>query len=204
MLLVLERDRGRAGRGRAGEGQADGELADEDLADEDLARRARAGDAPAFDALVRRHAGRVRGMCERLLGARPEADDAAQEAFLRAWRGLQGWDPARAFLPWLARIAQRAAIDQLRARRDWAGVEDDPPGPDAAPALDLDDRDDLARVRAAAAALPPRQRAVLQARYELGLDAAEVAAQLDMTPGAVRVTLHRAIHALRARLRGSP
>lgn len=167
------------------------------VTDEALAVRAAAGDHAAFEALVRRHAGSLVAFCRRLLGDPVEAEDKVQEAFLKAYRGLDRFDPSRRFSSWLYRIAQNACVDALRARRDWAPIDEvDPPGADAAPLV----ADTSPRIAQAVSALPARQRAVLHLKYALDLDAVEIAERLDMTPGNVRVVLHRAIKLLREKL----
>ncbi|RMG12322.1 MAG: sigma-70 family RNA polymerase sigma factor [Planctomycetota bacterium] len=163
---------------------------------EELARRAARGDAKAFDELVERHTPALYALCRRMLGDATEAEDRVQEAFLRAFRNLQRFDPSRPFLPWLTRIAHNACVDSLRARRSWH------PWPEqgvAAPSepLRLDAADALAP---ALETLSARQRAVLHCKYVLGMTAPDIARQLDTTPGNVRVCLHRAIAALRRRL----
>ncbi len=164
--------------------------------DEELAHRAAIGDREAFSTLVRRYAGPVFGLCRRLLGDEAEAEDRVQEAFLKAYEHLDRYDPARRFAPWLFRIAQNACIDGLRARRAWGPLPDELPSA-AAPPLGWEERDALDQ---AVATLPAKQRAVLHLKYAEGLSAPEIGARLDMTPGAVRIALHRAIHALRTRL----
>lgn len=167
--------------------------------DEALAVRAARGDHAAFEALVRRHAGPLLGFCRRLLRDPVEAEDEVQEAFLRAFRGLDRFDPSRRFSSWLYRIAQNACVDALRARREWTPLdaEVEPADPSAPAALGADASPHLTRV---VSDLPARQRAVLHLKYTLGLDALEIAERLDMTPGNVRVVLHRAIKLLRERL----
>jgi RNA polymerase sigma-70 factor (ECF subfamily) len=167
------------------------------VADEVLAARAARGDRSAFEALVRRHTGALVAFCRRVLGDPAEAEDRAQEAWLRAFRALDRFDASRRFAPWLFRIAHNACVDALRARKAWAPLDDaDLPTSDAPPL-----RPELApHIAAALDGLPPRQRAVLHLRFTLDLDAVEIGARLDMTPGNVRVVLHRALHALRERL----
>ncbi len=162
--------------------------------------RAAAGDREAFAGLVRRYTGPLFGLCRRLMGDAAEAEDRVQEAFLKAYEHLDRYDPARRFGPWLHRIAQNGCIDALRARRSWgplpdAGLADDA----AAEPVGWDEREALA---AAIDTLPAKQRAILQLKYGRGLAAPEIAAELDMTPGAVRVALHRAVGCLRRRLSG--
>lgn len=164
--------------------------------DEALAVRAANGDAVAFEALVRRYAGPLMAFCRRFVGE-ADAADRVQEAFLRVWKNLGRFDPSRRFSSWLWRIAQNACVDALRARREWEPLDEvDPPASDAAPLV----ADASPGLNRAVADLPPRQRAVLHLKYALGLDAVEIAERLDMTPGNVRVVLHRAIKLLRERL----
>lgn len=164
--------------------------------DEALALRAARGDAVAFEALVRRHAGPLLAFCRRLVGE-ADAEDRVQEAFLRVWKNLGRFDPSRRFTSWLWRIAQNACVDALRARREWTSLDEELDPADTASPLPAEASP---AVSGAVAGLPPRHRAVLHLKYTLGLDALEIAERLDMTPGHVRVVLHRAIKLLRERL----
>lgn len=165
--------------------------------DATLVVRARMGDAPAFEALVRRYAGPLLGHARSLLGDAQEAEDAAQDALLKAWGELGRHDLTRSFGAWVHRILHNRCVDVLRARKAWAPIDEvEPAATEAAPLAD----GQAPGLAAAIASLPPRQRAVLELRFALGLDGPEIAARLDMTPGNVRVVLHRAITALRERL----
>lgn len=166
--------------------------------DDDLALRASAGDREAFEALVRRHGRAVWALCKRLLGDAQEADDVAQEALLKAWRALPSYRAEGRFRGWLLRIAQRTSVDVLRKRKRWTPLQDAPePRDPQRPPLEPDDEETLS---AAVATLSPKLRAVVHAKYTLGLSVREIGGLLDMTPGNVRVCLHRAIHTLRGRL----
>ena len=81
--------------------------------DADLARRARRGEAAAYGELVRRHQQAVFNVCYRLLGHRQEAEDAAQEAFLRAYARLETFDLSRPFGPWMRRVAANLCLNHL-------------------------------------------------------------------------------------------
>ncbi len=142
-----------------------------------------------------------------------EAEDVAQETFLRVWRAAGRFDPARASAAtWICRIALRLCIDRSRrsALRRFLGLEaapdpapdpaDDTPGAEAALAA----RQDLARARAALRALPERQRRALLLRAAGGLSVPEIAAVLGLGPGAVEQLLVRARAGLRTRLREMP
>ena len=82
--------------------------------DERLAARATAGDPGAFDALVTRHRQAVYRLCWSATGNHADADDAAQETFVRLHRSLASYDPARPFLPWLRKIAWNCGLSARR------------------------------------------------------------------------------------------
>ena len=132
--------------------------------DHALARQAAAGDSTAFEALYRRHAGRVHGVVSRIVGGdRARAEDLTQETFVRAWQALPAYRYDSAFGTWLHRLAVNTALMDLRSRRsrpqfgddeealERAGSQDSA-GHSTALALDLE---------RAVATLPPRARAVL-------------------------------------------
>ncbi|MBL4845740.1 MAG: sigma-70 family RNA polymerase sigma factor [Planctomycetes bacterium] len=163
-----------------------------------LALEAGGGSRAAFAQLVRLETASVWQACSRLLRDTGEAEDAVQETFLKAWLALPRYRPEGRFRGWLARIAHRVCLDRLRARKEWTSLAREPSAP-AAP-LQLDDQDEIA---AAVSELGPRERAVIHARYTLGLSGPEIAAELELTPGNVRVILHRAIGSLRLALKGT-
>jgi RNA polymerase sigma-70 factor (ECF subfamily) len=82
-----------------------------------LLERCRRGDDLAWEALVRRYEARVFGVALHYLRDRDEARDAAQDAFVKVYRGLGSLDDAEAFVPWLLRLARNCAIDRLRRQR---------------------------------------------------------------------------------------
>ena len=89
---------------------------DSQLSDDALAMMARAGDLPAFNALVERYQRSVFGLCLRMLSSAPAAEDAAQETFLAAWRGLERYRGG-SFQAWILRIAGNRCRDELRKRK---------------------------------------------------------------------------------------
>jgi RNA polymerase sigma-70 factor (ECF subfamily) len=96
----------------------------------ELIARARAGDETAFSLLVESYQGAIYNLCYRMLGDAAEAEDAAQEVFLRAYSRLSSYDPARPFKTWLFSIASHHSIDRLRKRRlIWLSIEDEPLAP---------------------------------------------------------------------------
>ncbi len=173
--------------------------------DRALARAAAAGDLAAFEALYRRHVGRVYGVIARLVGHHGNrAEDLTQEAFVRAWQALPEFRHEAAFATWLHRLAVNTALMELRSRRsrpqedddaalEYLGQED---SAGHATALNLD----LGR---AVASLPPRARAVLVLYDIEGWTHDEIATELGMAVGSSKAQLHRARHLLRARLETS-
>ena len=165
--------------------------------DEILAARATEGDGRAFDALVTRHRQAVYRLCWAATGNHADADDAAQETFVRVYRSLARYDPSRPFIPWLRTIAWNCG---LSVRRDGnAGVPrvagddapepaDPAPGPEEAAAGNEERR----RVADAVATLPGDLRTVLVLRAVEGLSYAEIAQVTGIPAGTVMSRLSRA------------
>jgi RNA polymerase sigma-70 factor (ECF subfamily) len=170
--------------------------------DDELVRRAGEGDAAAVQALVTRKLRRVLALAERMLGDPAEAEDVAQETFLKVWRNAPRWRPGRArFDTWLHRVALNLCYDRLRRRREKP-VAEPPETPDPGPAPDrgLAAADVGRRVRLALLDLPPRQReAIVLCHYqELGnIEAAQV---MGVSVEALESLLSRGRRALRAAL----
>lgn len=172
--------------------------------------RALAGDQTAFAALVERYQGAVYNLCYRMLGSPAEAEDAAQDVFLRAWTQLHTFQQDRRFSTWLLAIASHWCIDLLRRRRQtfvpldgislWA--TSDEPEPEEA-ALDREQRD---AVRALLETLPPKYRLVTTLRYFNDLSYLEIAQLTGLSESAVKTQLHRARKMLAEQLRqkGAP
>jgi RNA polymerase sigma factor (sigma-70 family) len=158
--------------------------------DDALAARAAAGDAAAFALLVRRHEARVRGFLRRVAGPE-QADDLAQEAFLKAWRGARGYRGPGSYPGWLLRIAWRGFLDARRRRGDPAMAVDAP----LPPAVDA--RIDVSRVLAA---LSAEERACLVLCLGQGYSHADAASILDLPLGTVKSRVARAAAKARALL----
>lgn len=180
-----------------------------------LVHRAASGDEAAFESLVAAHASFVYNLARRTLGHDDEADDAAQEAFLRAWRGLPRFDGRSAFRTWLYRIAVRVCLDRrpgmLRRLTELADAPDavddvDAPRPDPSPTPEgaVERQAARRRVRRAVDALPEGYRLLVTLHYLQELSYDEVAALTGMPLGSLKVALHRARARLRAALDESP
>ncbi len=187
-------------------------------ADRELVEQARTGDTGAFEALIRRYQGWVFTLALRMLGDRAEAEDMAQEIFLKAYQGLKGFKGSSRFSTWLYAIASHHCLNQLEARRrrpsqfGWGGERrndagKDPPAllerlADQAPRADaLLERADLARiVQAELRNLTEEHRIILILRDIQGLSYEEIAETLRLELGTVRSRLHRARMEMKARL----
>jgi RNA polymerase sigma-70 factor (ECF subfamily) len=172
-----------------------------------LVARALAGDTEAFGALVELHHAHVYNLCLRMLGRPADAEDATQEAFVRAFRQLRSYQPERKFSTWLLSIAAHYCIDQLR-RKSWLSLDDlpffDRPAPDREQpeelALEFEARDEM---QALLATLPVKYRAPLILRYWYDLSNAEIAQALGLTEGAVKTRLFRAREMLQEQMEGT-
>ena len=170
-----------------------------------LAARARAGDHAAFAELVRATERAVMAICRGVAATEDEAEDIAQEAYLKAWRALGRFDARRPFAPWMYRIASSAAIDSARrrARQPRSVTIDLVPEPASS-----------ASGPAEGVWLEQARRCVGQALCVLGADVAllyhwryveelsveEIAARLGRRPNTVAVSLHRLRDAVRRQL----
>lgn len=180
-------------------------------ADEELAEALKQGNRLAFDEIVRRHQGRVYAVAYRVTCNRDDALDVAQEAFLKAYRKIDTWQPVSGFLSWLLRLTANQAIDTIR----WRGRRRHEPleiengvhseavaaasvnaTEEGVRALEID-----ARVRRALVVLSPAQRTVFVLRHYEGMQLAEIAAVMGCTVGSVKVHLFRALRKLQHELR---
>lgn len=174
----------------------------EDLDDASLVRLCLDGDERAPARLLERHQGAVYSLLVRVLGNPRDAEDAAQDAFLKAFRALESYDPSRPLRSWLFKIAHNAALDRLRARRDESALDDPDAGLD--PADEAPGPEDLAEraldgalVEKLVAALPPLYREALLLRHAEGLSVEETAAALSLPVGTVKIRLFRARELMR-------
>jgi len=157
-------------------------------------------------ALVARKLPRLLALATRMLGDRMEAEDVAQEAFVRIWKHAPRWRAGEArFDTWLHRVALNLCYDRLRANRDEpvdALPDSVDPGPPPDARLEAHARD--AHVRAALAALPIRQREAIVLQYYQELSNTDAAAAMGITVDALESLLARARRNLRAFLAAAP
>lgn len=177
----------------------------------ELVRRAQAGDAEAFGALVLAHQQFVYNLVLRALGSEAEAEDLAQEAFVRAWLALPNFRGQAQFRTWLYRIATNLCYNRLpRLRRELAALGEaelsdipDTHGalgsgePPSDPARAVEAAERRAHLHRAIEALPESYRVLILLRYQQELPYEEIASVLSLPLGTVKTGLFRA----RARLR---
>jgi len=180
--------------------------------DAELVARVGRDDASAVRQLVARKLPRVLALAARMLGDRMEAQDVAQETFVRVWKQAPHWREGEArFDTWLHRVAMNLCYDRLRTRRDTVDEEAADRLPDETvpaagePEAALEARQHGERVRAALAALPPRQREALVLTYYQELSNAQAASLMGLSVDALESLLVRARRGVRARLaQGEP
>lgn len=171
----------------------------------ELVERARRGDGDAYVALLRLHEAVAFRTAYLILGSADDAEDATQEAFVKAFGALGRFQPDRLFRPWLLRIVANEARNRRRStgRRGALAVRafrELPPGSTASPEADLLAAEDRAELVAAIDRLPAPDRLAIVGRYVLELSDEEAGAALGIKPGAVRVRVWRALGRLRREL----
>ena len=181
-----------------------------DLSDEELVARARDGDRSAFAGLVDRHSVSVFNLTLRIVGNREDAEEAAQDVFVRAYRNLDRFRGDARFSTWLYRIAVNVSLSSARrSRRDLSttslsGSEDEEeglplqlPDPSANPAERFEQGEFREQVRNMVAALPPIYSAVISMYHIQSLTYDEISEALELPIGTVKARLFRARAALR-------
>ncbi len=164
-----------------------------------LARIAEAqkGDPQAFTSLVETYQRPVYNLCYRMLGNAEDAEDAAQETFLRAYKSLQRFDNSRPFSTWLLSIAAHYCIDQIRRQRTPIVSIEDLPVPDlpeVGPDIEskLSNKEERTRIRSLLEVLDPTDRAIVVMYYWYDFSYDEISQSLKLTESAVKSRLHRA------------
>jgi RNA polymerase sigma-70 factor (ECF subfamily) len=176
-----------------------GELVD----DRELIEAAQGGDRSAFEELVRVTYRDTFTLAHRLTGNEEDASDVAQDAYLRAWKGIGKFRGEAQFSTWLYRITANTAATHLRRRRrqraELLDERFDPAEthPDSSPAAVAEGRELLGRLSAAVDALPIKLRQVVVLRDVYALSHEAIAAELGISEAAAKVRLHRARHKLR-------
>ena len=161
--------------------------------------KAKRGDRVAFAKIVEAYQGPIYNLCYRMLGDRTEAEDAAQEAFIKVFLKLDSYDESRKFSSWLFSIASHYCIDRLRKRRvqlvSWDELppwrwspSDGKPQPEEA----MVQVETSQEIRDLIEALPPEYRAAVVLKYWHEMPYEEIAKTLDTTVSAIKSRLFRA------------
>jgi RNA polymerase sigma-70 factor (ECF subfamily) len=155
------------------------------------------GDPDAFGLVVEEFQRPVFNLCYRMLGDPDEAEDAAQETFLRAYNGLRSYDSNRSFSTWLLSIAAHYCIDQIRRRRLVLLSMDqiptlDPPDPQLGPEAATSRAEEQRRIQALLNTLGPQDRAAVIMLYWYDMSYEEIADATGLTVSAIKSRLHRA------------
>ena len=178
--------------------------------DHELIRQTLEGTTSAFDELVRRYQQRLVRSLEHALGSRDDAMEAAQQAFVSAWKNLSGFRQDAAFYSWLYRIAINAARTARRRKRvetssldrlREAGQVAEDLSPDAAPDHGLTSEERVRVIRSALAEIAEEFRQPLILREMDGLSYDEIAEALEIPTGTVRSRIFRARQELTEKLR---
>jgi RNA polymerase sigma factor (sigma-70 family) len=182
----------------------------ETVDDAALVHRTLIGDQSAFTQLVERYKDPVYNLAYRMLGNQTEAEDVAQETFVKAYTQLGTYRDTHKFSTWLLSIASHLAIDLLRRRRFVALPLEDTPvvewmpdigaGPEET-ALQEEQHDEMQRLLRQ---LPEKYRSVVVLRYYQDMSYEEIAAALHLTPALVKARLHRARELLARALKEKP
>lgn len=167
----------------------------------ELVGRARRGEVAAYEELVRRYQGIAHRTAYLITGQAAEAEDAAQQAFVKAYRALHRFDPGRPFRPWLLRIVANEARNLRRSAGRRAGLElavsRQPEVVVPSPEIEAEEHERRELLLRAMARIGEADRQVLALRYFLNLSEAEMAEVLRVAPGTVKSRLSRAMGRLR-------
>jgi RNA polymerase sigma-70 factor (ECF subfamily) len=158
----------------------------------ELVSRCRLGDPRAFEELVRLTDRRVYGLALRLVKDPYDAEDVAQEAYLRMFRGLAGFREEARFETWMHRIVTNTALNHIRRRGRFGDLFVEDREPEIPVADETEPSADRDRLERALSMLPEGQRVPLVLKDVYGLSCKEIGRELGIEEGAVKVRLHRA------------
>jgi RNA polymerase sigma-70 factor (ECF subfamily) len=169
--------------------------------DRDLIKRFINGDLSGFEALVRKYQDRVYNLCRYMIRDPQDAQDAAQDVFLKAYKGMKGFKPDASLYTWLYRIAVNTCLDYKRkSRRDTLKKQpltEDLPSNEPLPAELYESREIGESIQLALQKLPEKLRAAIVLREIEGLSYEEIAEVLHTSAGTVKSRISRAREQLR-------
>lgn len=176
-------------------------------------KKVKKGDQDAFADIVEYHKDKLFHLCYRMLGNREEAQDAAQEAFIRAYVNIHSYDTSKKFSTWLYRIATNLCIDRIRKKKPDYYLDAEVAGTDGLnmysqiaadqvlPEEELEQVELQEFIQSEILKLPEKYRTVIVLKYIDELSLKEISDILDLPLGTVKTRIHRGREALRNRLR---
>ncbi|MBM4765408.1 RNA polymerase sigma factor SigW [Bacillus sp. B15-48] len=171
------------------------------------------GDRNAFAEIVELYKDKVFQLCYRMLGNRHDAEDIAQEAFIRAYVNIQSFNQTKKFSSWIYRIATNLCIDRIRKKKPDYFLDAEVPGTEgltmysqvssqqALPEDQLESMELQETVQREITKLPEKYRTVIVLKYMEELSLNEISEILDLPLGTVKTRIHRGREALRQQLR---
>ena len=162
------------------------------------------GDAGAFEPIVRRYQRPLFSVAHRMLGNYDDALDVTQNAFIRAFEGLDGYDPNRRFFSWIYRIVVNECLNARRARKPVEPLTEQLPDPENSPLDDVEALERSASIDAALVRLSEDHRLVVVLRHFADLSYAEMSEALGVPEKTVKSRLFEARHRLGELLRLEP
>ncbi len=177
--------------------------------DERLFKAAKRGEEAALTQLIRQYQRPIYALCYRMLGNSAEAEDAAQEVFIKMMTKIHTYDPSRPFAPWLFRVATNHCRDRLRQRKPVFSLEEGGedgawewmPGQAVNPEEAVEAAEEAETVRHLLEVLSPLDKALVTLFYWQGLSYAEMAEATGLTVSAVKSRLFRARREMARHLR---
>ena len=182
------------------------------LIEENLIKKVKKGDRNAFAELVDLYKDKVYKVSYRMLGNRQEAEDVAQETFLRVYANIDSYDPSYKFSTWIYRIASNLSIDQLRKRKQIYSLDKQVEGteglewhdrlsdPGQGPEDQLLTGEIQGQVQEAINSLTPKYRSIMILRYLEDLSLNEISEVLKLPVSTIKTRIHRGRETLRKKL----
>ncbi|WP_102029511.1 RNA polymerase sigma factor SigW [Salirhabdus sp. Marseille-P4669] len=171
------------------------------------------GDQAAFEEVVSFYQNKVYQICYRMLGNSHEAEDIAQEAFIRAYTNIHSFDDKRKFSTWIYRIATNLSIDRIRKKKPDYFLDAEVQGTEGLnmysqlsadqplPEEEVETLELQSYIQKQIQSLPEKYRSIITLRYVDDLSLQEISEILDMPIGTVKTRIHRGREALRKKLR---
>ncbi|MFC3041753.1 RNA polymerase sigma factor SigW [Virgibacillus xinjiangensis] len=176
-------------------------------------KQVKKGDQSAFEDVISFYQGRIFQHCFRMLGNRHEAEDLAQETFIRAYVNIDSFDTKRKFSTWLYRIATNLSIDRIRKRKPDYFLDAEIKGTEGldmysqlaaggrTPVEEVESLELKSSIQQAISELPPKYKGIIVLRYLEELSLHEISDIMDIPLGTVKTRLYRGREAMRKRLR---